>query len=100
MYGEAVANEPLGRTYGRSNADVLQATMGVQPEPEIDGSDLLRSYLSLIEQAELHDPDIQDWRQQLVSIFGADHPALVRADMVLRRRRALGDSEAVSRLGQ
>lgn len=100
VYGEAVANEPLGRTYGRSNADVLQATMGVQPEPEIDGSDLLRSYLSLIEQAELHDPNIQDWRQQLVEIFGADHPALVRADMVLRRRRALGDSEAVSRLGQ
>jgi len=98
--GETVATEPLGRTYGRSNADVLQATMGVTPEPEISGSGLLRRYLSLVEQAELDDPDIQGWRQELVEIFGNDHPMLVRADMILRRRRALGDSEAASRPGQ
>jgi len=89
--GETVASEPLARTYGRSNADVLQATMGVTPEPQTEGSELLRRYLTLVEQAALDDPDIPRWRAELVEIFGNDHPSLIRADMVVRRRRALGD---------
>lgn len=89
--GENVASEPLARTYGRSNADVLQGTMGVTPEPPTEGSDLLRRYLNLVEQASLDDPDIPGWRAELVEIFGSDHPSLIRADMVVRRRRALGD---------
>lgn len=91
--GKAVAVEPLARTYGRSNADVLQATMGVTPEPPIEGGELLRRYINLIEQAPLSDPDIPRWRMELVQIFGDDHPSLIRADMVARRRRAIGDSE-------
>jgi predicted ATP-binding protein involved in virulence len=89
--GENVAGEPLARTYGRSNADVLQATMGVTPEPPTEGGELLRRYMSLVEQASLDDPDISRWRAELVEIFGNDHPSLIRADMVARRRRALGD---------
>lgn len=89
--GETVASEPLARTYGRSNADVLQGAMGVTPEPPTEGSDLLRRYLNLVEQASLDDPDINGWRAELVEIFGGDHPSLIRADMVVRRRRALGD---------
>lgn len=90
--GETVASEPLARTYGRSNADVLQGTMGVTPEPQTEGSDLLRRYLNLVEQASLDDPDIPRWRAELIDIFGSDHPSLIRAEMVIRRRRALGDS--------
>lgn len=89
--GETVASEPLARTYGRSNADVLQGTMGVTPEPQTEGSDLLRRYLNLVEQASLDDPDIPRWRAELIDIFGGDHPSLIRAEMVIRRRRALGD---------
>ena len=89
--GENVASEPLARTYGRSNADVLQATMGVTPEPPTEGGELLRRYMNLVEQASLDDPDISRWRAELVEIFGNDHPSLIRADMVARRRRALGD---------
>lgn len=98
--GVCVATEPLTRTYGRSSADILQATMGVTPEPSIEGSDLLRSYLRLVEQAELDDPNITRWREQLVEIFGHDHPALIRADMVMRRRLALGDSATVEGFGR
>lgn len=72
--GETIASEPLARTYGRSNADVLQGTMGVTPEPPTEGSDLLRRYLNLVEQASLDDPDIDGWRAELVEIFGGDHP--------------------------
>jgi predicted ATP-binding protein involved in virulence len=89
--GDAVAGEPIERTYGRSNADVLQATMGVTPEPPTEGSDLLRRYLRLVEQAALSDPDIALYREQLSAIFGNDHPSLNRADLIIRRRRALGD---------
>lgn len=98
--GESIATEPLARTYGRSNADVMQTTMGVTPEPQIQGSELLRRYLSLVEQAELNDPDIPRWRQELVEIFGHDHPALIRGDMIVRRRQALGDSESSPGLGR
>lgn len=94
--GDTVASEPLARTYGRSNADVLQGTMGVTPEPQTEGSDLLRRYLSLVEQASLDDPDIPRWRAELVEIFGGDHPSLIRGEMVVRRRRALGDGELPS----
>jgi len=89
--GENVASEPLARTYGRSNADVLQGTMGVTPEPPTEDSDLLRRYLNLVEQAPLDDPDIPRWRAELIEIFGSDHPSLIRADMVVRRRRAFED---------
>lgn len=94
--GETVASEPLARTYGRSNADVLQGTMGVTPEPQTEGSDLLRRYLNLVEQALLDDPNIPRWRAELIDIFGGDHPSLIRAEMVIRRRRALGDGELPS----
>jgi predicted ATP-binding protein involved in virulence len=89
--GDAIAGEPIERTYGRSNADVLQATMGVTPEPPTEGSDLLRRYLRLVEQAALSDPDIALYRERLNAIFGNDHPSLNRADLIIRRRRALGD---------
>lgn len=89
---ESVAAQPLARTYGRSNADVMQATMEVRPEPEVAFSDLMREYLHLVEHHPLDSPHLFTWRQQLEEIFGADHPALQRADMTLRRRRALGDA--------
>lgn len=89
--GDTVASEPLARTYGRSNADVLQGTMGVTPEPVTEGSGLLKRYLNLVEQSALDDPDISRWREELIEIFGDDHPSLIRAEMVVRRRSALGD---------
>lgn len=90
--GESVAAQPLARTYGRSNAEVMQSAMEVRPEPEVTSSRLLRDYLHWVEQMPLDAPDLQTWRQQLEDIFGVDHPALLRADMTLRRRKALGDA--------
>ena len=43
--------------------------MGVRPEPEIDESDLLRCYLSLVEQAALDDPRIPNQREELLRIY-------------------------------
>lgn len=87
--GEAVAAVPVGKTYGRSNADVLQAVMDVEPEPELPESQDLRDYLNLVEQGNWRSNKAGMLRQKLVSALGEDHPAFLRADRIMRRREAL-----------
>jgi len=87
--GEAVAAVPVGNTYGRSNADVLQAVMDVEPEPKLPESQDLRDYLNLVEQGDWRSNEAGILRRQLVSALGEDHPAFLRADRIMRRREAL-----------
>ena len=89
MEGESVAAIPTARTYGRSNAEVLQSVMGVTPEPTLPESEELKRYMATIEQADWRDDEIVKLRETLELALGADHPALVRADMIIRRREAL-----------
>jgi predicted ATP-binding protein involved in virulence len=89
LAGENVAAIPGARTYGRSNAEVMQAVMGVTPEPALPESDQLRHYMATVEQADWRDLEVVKLRELLEQALGADHPALVRADMIIRRREAL-----------
>lgn len=50
--GEAIAAIPAARTYGRSNADVLETVMTVPPEPNLPEKQDLRRYLQLVEQGD------------------------------------------------
>jgi len=87
--GESIAAEPLAGTYGRSNADVLQAVMGVNPEPKIEETDELRRYLAIIEQGDWRTDEMKTLREALNQTLSNDHPALIKADMTIRRREAL-----------
>lgn len=89
MAGESVAAIPTARTYGRSNAEVMQSVMGVAPEPILPESQDLKRYMAMIEQADWRDDAVVKLRVSLEQALGADHPALIRADMVIRRREAL-----------
>jgi predicted ATP-binding protein involved in virulence len=89
LEGEDVAAIPMASTYGRSNADVLQAVMSVPPEPALPESQDLREYLELVEQGDWRSDRAGMLRQDLEAALGADYPSLVRADMVMRRRKAL-----------
>jgi predicted ATP-binding protein involved in virulence len=87
--GEAVAVPPEARTYGRSNADVLQTVMDVSPEPILPESQELKEYLNLVEKDDWRSDRVDTLRRHLVLTLGEDHPSLVRADMIVRRRKAL-----------
>jgi predicted ATP-binding protein involved in virulence len=87
--GEAVAAIPEARTYGRSNADVLEAVMAVSPEPAVPESDALNQYRALIEQGNWRSEEAKELRRRLSAVLGEDYPFLVQADMIMRRREAL-----------
>jgi len=88
--GRFIAAMPHARTYGRSNADVMQAVMGVDPQPKTPDTEELRKYLARVEQGDPKDHSLQALRKELERIFGPDHPSLIKADMSMRRREALG----------
>lgn len=90
--GQAVAAIPAFQTYGRSNAEVMGAVMGISPEPVIDETNLLRRYMEIIEQGDWLSTEANNLRSQLESALGSDHSALIRADMISRRREILGDA--------
>ena len=87
--GDAVAAIPTGNTYGRSNADVLQAVMAVSPEPTVPESRELSEYMALVEQGDWRSDDARRLRRKLSQQLGEDYPWLVRADMIMHRREAL-----------
>lgn len=85
-FGEAIAEKPMARTYGRSNAEVLRTVMKVDPEPNVKGADDLRKYLNIVEQGDWRSDEVKQMREHLDITFGKDHTVLLRADMVMRRR--------------
>ncbi|MBT7308434.1 MAG: AAA family ATPase [Gammaproteobacteria bacterium] len=88
--GDFVAAQPVAQSYGRSNADVLQAVMHIEPIPPVDESVLLDEYLQWVEQGDLSDPVGAEMETKLKATLGDDHPELVRLAMVKRRRERLG----------
>ncbi len=89
LSGEEVAAVPSAHTYARSNADVMQSVMGVTPEPVVDETESLRKYMALVEQSDWRSNEVAVMRSRLEGALGADHPSLIRADMIIRRRQAL-----------
>lgn len=87
--GETVAAIPEGRTYGRSNADVLETVMAVSPEPVVPERETLNQYMALIEQGDWRSEEVKELRRRLSAELGEDYPLLVKADMIMRRRGAL-----------
>jgi len=88
--GQYVAAQPMAQSYGRSNADVLQSVMHIEPMPKLDETALLNEYQHWVEQGDLSDQAGAEKKQQLIDSLGADHPELVRLSMVKRRRERLG----------
>jgi hypothetical protein len=85
-----VAAQPVAQSYGRSNADVLQAVMHIEPIPPVDEKVLLNDYQQWVEQGDLSDPVGAEMETKLKASLGEDHPELVRLAMVKRRRERLG----------
>lgn len=86
---QVVASIPIEDSYGRSNSNVLEAVMGVNPEPNIPESAMLEQYLQIIEQGDWRSGEASRLRQDLEQTLGPSHPKLHRADMTIRRREAL-----------
>ena len=89
--GQSVAAQPVAESYARTNADVLQSVMHVNPTPEFEEQALLEEYRTLVEQGDIHDERLTTLKQKLFERLGENHPDMVRLDMVKHRREILGD---------
>ena len=91
--GEQLAAVPLAESYARSNENVLQGVMDVDPVPPFPEKYKLQKYIQLIEQGDIKSRDtmeeINDMKQQLEKALGVDHPELIRLEMVRERREVL-----------
>ena len=87
--GRIVAGSASGWTYGAEAGDVLSAVMGVDERPP--GNEfvrLLNDYLRLVGADRGASPDAVSLRRRLEELSPRD-PALDRADVEIRRRKAL-----------
>lgn len=86
---EPVAVMPMAESYARSNADVLQSVMHVEPTPVVDETVLLKQYRQWVEQGDLSDVQSAELEIELITALGENHPDLVRLAMTKRRREQL-----------
>ena len=87
--GNVVAEQAAGPTYGAEAGDVLAAVMGVDERPR--GNEFVRvldDYLRLVDDGRGASPDASSLRRRLEDLSPRD-PALDRADVEIRRRKAL-----------
>jgi len=88
--GEDVGISPLAESYARSNAEVLQSIMHVNPTPIFPEKKLLNEYRKIIEQGDFRSERAGELELKLNMILGESHTDLVRLAMVKRRREKLG----------
>ena len=87
--GNVVAEQAAGPTYGAEAGDVLATVMGVDERPR--GNEFVRvldDYLRLVDDGRGASPDASSLRRRLEDLSPRD-PALDRADVEIRRRKAL-----------
>ncbi len=92
---DSMVAEQAVSSYGAEANRVLSEILGVDPRPPADYNEftrLLQEYRQLIEQDLGETTEAMDLKRKLQEL-SADDPALLRADLEIRRRRALRQRE-------
>lgn len=87
--GVFVAAPPIGMTYGEPSGRVLQAVMGVDPQPPIPEGASLRRLTLLVDQGHYADPDAVHLLSELTRLLGDAHPQLQRLQRSIARQEYL-----------
>ena len=87
--GILVAAPPIGMTYGEPSGRVLQAVMGVDPQPPIPEGESLRRLTLLVDQGHYADPDARQLLVELTTLLGDAHPQLQRLQRSIARQEYL-----------
>jgi predicted ATP-binding protein involved in virulence len=72
------------QTLGIASSDVLAEVMGIDPVPDVEEARDLHCYHALIQQNLHETPDGIKLRDKLTRHFGAEHPAMLECDRLIR----------------
>ncbi|MGZ8218353.1 hypothetical protein, partial [Methylomagnum sp.] len=72
------------QTQGIASSDVLAEVMGVDPVPDVPIAHDLHRYHALIQQNLYEMPEGMQLRATLTAHFGAEHPAMIECDRLIR----------------
>lgn len=86
--GEAAL--PMGETLAEASNDLLERVMNVSPRPPLRQVTLFQQYMRLIDTGLHLSAEAQRLRAELISIIGADHEDMAKADRAIRRKELLG----------
>jgi predicted ATP-binding protein involved in virulence len=75
---------PLLQTRGVESADVLASVMDVDPVPQLDESNDLSTYRSLIEDGQANGAKALALRLSLIEHFGESHPVMLECERLIR----------------
>ena len=87
--GSSGSEMPLAMSYGEESQNVLQAIMGIDPQPPVPERDDLRRLTSLIESGEFNTDEANGLMQKLQETLSKNHPQLQRLQRSIERQEAL-----------
>ena len=87
--GSSGSEMPLATSYGEESQNVLQAIMGIDPQPPVQEQDDLRKLTSLIESGEFNTDEANGLMQKLQEALSKNHPQLQRLQRSIERQEAL-----------
>ena len=80
----------MGETLAEASNDLLERVMNVSPRPPLRQVALFQQYMRLIDSGLHLSVDAQRLRAELITLIGADHDDIAKADRAIRRKELLG----------
>ena len=84
------SGQPSAMSYGEESQNVLQAIMGVDPQPPVPERDDLQKLTALVEGGFYNKKEAKSLMENLRETLSCDHPQLQRLERSIRRQEALG----------
>ncbi|WP_044406085.1 AAA family ATPase [Thiomicrospira microaerophila] len=87
--GEMIAEEPKAHSYGEPSNDVLEAIMGVDPQPPIAEKQSLDRLTELVDQGDYASEEAKNLSSLLQEKLNKAHPQLQKIERSIRRQQFL-----------
>lgn len=91
--GEMIASVPKAFSYGEPSNDVLEAIMGVNPQPPVAEKTQLERLTELVDQGDYQSNEAQRLLHGLRQSLNAAHPQLQKIERSIRRKKFLKGEE-------
>ncbi len=88
--GQYVAGKPQARTYAEESHDVLQAVMGIDPQPPVPEKKNLEELTELVDQGQYDSEEAKSLFTKLQNSINPNHSQLKRIERSVERQRRLG----------
>jgi len=89
VLSEDIAGIPNAFSYGEPSNDVLQAVMGVDPQPPVPEKALLDELTSIVDQGDYESSRAKQLLENLNNLLSPAHPQIQKIQRSIRRQKAL-----------